>query len=196
MARRFLVEVGANDGILKSKSRELILTKDWSGLFIEPIKFYFDKLVSNYANNNNTYFLNIGISSIQGKKTIYRINPDFLDDNSYGHGVNSLNRNHKGIMRLEKQFGTDSLIAETIDCFPLSMIFEDRNITNIDLLIIDTEGYDFNVIQSIDFKKVKPNEIIYENKHLNEINNECEKYLKSLGYIITRKNTDTYCNLA
>ena len=44
---KFLVEIGANDGIIVSKSRKLIL-QGWSGLMIEPIKFYFEKLSDLY----------------------------------------------------------------------------------------------------------------------------------------------------
>jgi len=189
---KFLVEVGANDGVIASKSRDLILSGNWRGLFIEPIKFYFDKLSETYAGNKNVELLNVAISNKEGQTKMYRINPKYLVDGFYGHGVNSFNRDHSGIIRLENHFGKGSVIEETVTCYPLSKIFKDRNIQEIDLLIIDTEGHDYYVISCIDFNFVKPKKIIYENIHLRN-NDECENYLQSLGYNVQREGMDTYC---
>jgi len=192
---KFLVEVGANDGLIASKSRDLIINHGWKGLLIEPIKFYYDKLLENYAGNSNVEFLNIGISTTEKQIKIYRIDPKYLLENHYGHGVSSLNRNHLGIKTLEQQFGKDAIIEEIINVCPLSKIFKERQINAVDLLIIDTEGHDYEVILSLDFETIKPKKIIYENKHLGEINHVCENFLKKLGYAVIRKGNDTFCDL-
>ena len=191
---KFLVEVGANDGIIVSKSRKLIL-QGWSGLMIEPIKFYFEKLSDLYKNNDNIELLNVAVSNKKGHATMYRIKTSYLSNSHYGHGVNSFNRDHPGIKRLEKEFGIDGVLEETVQTFPLSKIFKERNIEEIDLLIIDTEGSDYQVIKSIDFDNCMPKKIIYENKHLGEVNDTCETFLKDLGYTLERKGSDTYCEL-
>ncbi len=41
-----------------------------------------------------------------------------------------------------------------------------HNVQEIDILHIDTEGFDYNVLSQIDFIKHKPYIILYENKHL------------------------------
>ena len=195
MNKKVLVEVGANDGIIASKSRKLLMGEEWIGILIEPVKFYFNKLVETYQGKSNVTLLNHAISLEERKDAIYRIDPKFLPDGHYGHGVNSFNRNHAGIKRLEKQFGTQSVLSEDIMSYPLSKIILEQGTQCIDLLIIDTEGNDFNVIKSIDFSVIKPIKIIYENKHLHNDNETCENYLKSLGYAVCRSGSDTICTL-
>ncbi len=68
-----------------------------------------------------------------------------------------------------------------------TMSFEDlikkHKIINVDILHIDTEGYDFEIIKTINFKKYKINVIIFENKHL--------KNEELLSCITLLKKTDT-----
>jgi hypothetical protein len=53
---------------------------------------------------------------------------------------------------------------------------------NIDLLFIDTEGYDSKIIMSIDFTKFNIKEIYYENLHVNAY--ELRTFLKQKNYTI------------
>jgi len=191
----FLIEVGANDGIIATKTRDLILKEGYCGILIEPVKYYFNQLQKNYEGVKGLTLLNIGISTEDSTKTIYRINPKYLSENHYGHGVSSLNPNHAGIKRLKSQFGDSAVITEQIQIKTLANIIEKYNVSEIDLLVIDTEGNDFNVIQSLDFNVIKPKKIVYENKHLGALNKKCEAFLKGFGYSINRAKNDTYCEL-
>lgn len=81
------------------------------------------------------------------------------------------------------------------------------NIHKIDLLMIDTEGLDYSIINSIDFNNIKINHIVYEswkfitekcydNEHqeLFGINglNYINKKLTTLGYTIINDSEDYY----
>ena len=49
----FFVQVGSNDGIRGDPIHELIIAnKKWRGIFIEPVRFFFDRLKHNYGNSN------------------------------------------------------------------------------------------------------------------------------------------------
>src|SRR5215472_2870924 len=39
----------------------------------------------------------------------------------------------------------------------------------IDLIVIDTEGYDFEILRQLDLIRFRPDLIVYEHKHLNEL---------------------------
>jgi hypothetical protein len=39
----------------------------------------------------------------------------------------------------------------------------------IDLIVIDTEGYDLEILRQLDLIRFKPDLIVYEHKHLNEL---------------------------
>ena len=41
-----------------------------------------------------------------------------------------------------------------------------HNVNDISFILIDTEGYDYEIIKLIDFEKYKPSILIFEHKHL------------------------------
>jgi hypothetical protein len=64
----------------------------------------------------------------------------------------------------------------------------------LDILFIDAEGYDDEIIRSIDFNIYKINKIYFENLHLKTDVND---YLKSKGYAVkTNIGTNGWMNLA
>jgi hypothetical protein len=69
-------------------------------------------------------------------------------------------------------------------------------IDTIDLLILDCEGYEFEILKSIDFSAIKPKVIRYEYKHISN-KEECDEYLISQGYRIEYcKHDHTYNKIA
>ncbi|OFZ56845.1 MAG: hypothetical protein A3D92_18725 [Bacteroidetes bacterium RIFCSPHIGHO2_02_FULL_44_7] len=72
----------------------------------------------------------------------------------------------------------------------LKDLLQKYNITDIDLLQIDVEGYEYEIIKSIDFNVIRPKIIHYENKHLNiDDNRECAILLKAKGYTVFDSHT-------
>jgi hypothetical protein len=62
--------------------------------------------------------------------------------------------------------------------------------------MIDTEGYDFDIIKTIPFELIKPGFIVYEHSHFDEtIKNECADFLVKLGYSLTKTESDTIAEL-
>lgn len=77
----------------------------------------------------------------------------------------------------------------------LDSILMERNMNKVDLLSIDVEGYEMNVLKSLDFNKIDVNVIVIENnigftwlpvigKYFgNELgNNKIRKFLRKKGY--------------
>ena len=64
--------------------------------------------------------------------------------------------------------------------------------TRFDLLMIDTEGYDFEIIKSIPFDKIDIDTIIWEHSHLiAETQEYSHVFLENKGYSITKCDSDT-----
>jgi hypothetical protein len=62
----------------------------------------------------------------------------------------------------------------------------------VDLLLIDTEGFDFNILKMIDFSALKPPVIAYEHAHLAKSDMvAATDLLLAQGYRLTRDNLDT-----
>lgn len=63
----------------------------------------------------------------------------------------------------------------------------------MDLLQIDTEGYELEILQSIDFKKCSVRFINFEHVLLHEKKVTAEKLMKKNGYNLVDYQQDTFC---
>ena len=162
----------------------LIETADDSvtGLSIEPIKFYLDRL----PNKEGVKKINCAIGDVDKDTHVYWVPPDKIDE--YGlpewvRGCGSVDNPHV-------------LISEDVqEPLPIRMITWDRLIDDYDIgsveyLKIDAEGYDFNIIEQIleSPKKILPNKIKFEQNYgkagEEKDNSEFIKKLKIHGYIV------------
>ena len=77
-----------------------------------------------------------------------------------------------------------------IKAIKLSTILKQNNLTKIDFLNIDVEGFDFNVLSSLDFSEIKPTMICIEENNYNTqkiLETNTHKYLQNNGYFLTSK---------
>jgi len=65
-------------------------------------------------------------------------------------------------------------------------LFDKYNVTDIDLLAVDTEGMDDTILKSIDYDKFNIKTIIFENLHIKDQN--IYSFLESCGYNIVDRN--------
>ena len=64
------------------------------------------------------------------------------------------------------------------------------NIDRVDFLNIDVEGFDYKVISSLDFEKIKPIMICIEDNNFNIsniLNNKIDKLMRDKNYFLTSK---------
>ena len=162
----FFIQIGSNDGKLGDPIHDYIIKYNWSGILIEPIKYIYNKLLRTYEKQKNLTIENVAISDKNEIRTFYR-----LKENKNGLPIwyeqlgtfflEILLSHKKQIHNIE-----DYLITEEVNCVTFNELVRKHNVRKIDLLHIDTEGYDDEIIKSIDFTKIRPNIILYENKHL------------------------------
>ncbi len=66
----------------------------------------------------------------------------------------------------------------------LQQLLDRHQIEHLDLLQIDAEGYDFEILQTLDFSKTKPTFINYERVLLQENEPACRRLLSDQGYML------------
>ncbi|GGA33418.1 FkbM family methyltransferase [Okeania sp. KiyG1] len=176
----FFVQVGSNDGFHGDPIRDLVIKNtNWKGIFIEPIPFLFERLKQNYNNSERFIFEKIAISTQRGFQKFYYVCeeaktelgglPEWYDQ------LGSFDRNH--ILKHLQGKLEPYIIEEDIETITMQEIFDRNNVEAIDLLHIDTEGFDYKVLSQVDFLRYKPCVIMYEQKHLS---NDEKKLAKSL----------------
>jgi len=195
----FFVEIGAYDGIAADPAREFILKYKWKGILIEPIPYIFETLKKNYEGHQQLIFENIAISNDDNDRIIYYSTPEFQATVSSKKwpiqrrmltAISSFQQdtwlNVKRSKREIKWFRNEiipNMVALKVPCMSLQSFFDKHGIKELDLLQIDTEGFDYEIIKQID--KIRPRLINYENKHLADKKQKCVQFLESIGYKIT-----------
>lgn len=165
-----VVEIGAADGLNNSNSRRLI-ENGWSALLVEPNINNFNKIKSLYDLNENIIIENCGCSNESGLLEFY------IDLNDEYQQLSTFNTQQ--VDKCKSMYNCE-FIKKNVDVFKTSDIFDKHNINVIDFLSIDTESYDKNVIEGIDFDKFSIEIICVED-------DEAVSLLKERGYDIIHK---------
>lgn len=163
------VKVGANDGITGDPCSDILLANTkWRGLLIEPVPYCFDRLQANFHDTGRFSIEQIAIGSDIGKKTFYYVDrsvagiipnlPYWFDQ------IGSFDKRH--ILKHLNGKLAPFIIECTVDVSTLSSVLKKKGMQNIHLLHIDTEGYDYEVLKSLDFAHHTPLVIFMEHKHL------------------------------
>ena len=86
----------------------------------------------------------------------------------------------------------EHIVKVQVKCVTLENLIQKHDVQRIDVFVVDTEGYDFEIIKQIDFERFKPSIIVYEHTHLNNDEKyECKRYLRKIGYTVVQKNCNT-----
>ena len=107
---------------------------------------------------------------------------------------NTLNKDH--VRWMESHFGLKKFRSKTVKTQILMNILKKYNFKNIDFLNIDIEGHEFEVISSINFKKLKIKliciEILGFNKNQKKRKNKLKKFLKRKGFRLKNRIGSNY----
>lgn len=147
------IQVGANDGVRYDDLFQKVTGGGWKGLVIEPIPETFERLAMNYRHNQNVIPLNFAIHPDKSSEKVFYVSPDALMlYPDYAYGLGSMMRGH-----LVKHGINDSDISVVdVPCRTLSKVIAEHDLHDLDVLQIDTEGFDYEVIKTLDFEASKP----------------------------------------
>jgi FkbM family methyltransferase len=163
-----LVIIGAHNG---SGLEELILKQKNKVLLIEPVNYNLQSLKLRFENIENIIFENIGISNERNQIKFYYVKKSSVKKlgKLWASGIGSFKKKHL-LDHHRKRFQITENDIEEINVKIL--VFDDLvkkyYINEIEYLFVDTEGYDYKIIKSIDFNKIKINKVKFEYKHLDD----------------------------
>ena len=164
------VQVGSNDGLHGDPIHDLIVSRTgWRGMFIEPVDFLFRRLRENYGNAERFVFENVAIGTEKRRRQFYYVSEQARSglDLPYWHDqLGSFDRRH--ILRMLGDEVSPYIIETDVECVPLQEVLDRNRINTIDLLHIDTEGFDYQVLAQVDFKRYKPAVILFEHHLLSD----------------------------
>lgn len=184
------VQVGANDGVRFDDLFQKVTAGGWKGVVIEPIPEIFERLVANYRLNNKVIPLNIAIHPSKDSECVFFVNPESLDKYpDYAYGLGTMLKLH-----LLKHGVSESDIAQVrVPCQRLERVIVEHGLESLDVLQVDTEGFDYEVLRTLNFEQCRPRVIKFEWMNLTISDKEKARYLlEKAGYrlLIERSGSD------
>jgi FkbM family methyltransferase len=161
-----LIVVGAHNGFWLENEVNKFKRK---AILIEPVKYNFEQLKERFASKDNIFFENIAISKTNETKPFYYVRGSSVSKlkKHWASGIGSFSKEHILNHRTKRFLITSDDIEEiNLSTIKFNDLLDKYTIKKLDKLIIDTEGYDDEIIRSIDFNKVDISEIQLEKKHL------------------------------
>ena len=127
------IEVGAGDGIEQSNTALLEKYFDWKGILVEPCSKLYPQLCSNRPQSR---CFSCALGSFSENNTY--VWGDFEYSLMSSVGGKRRNRPATACVRMRS----------------LQSILDEVGVTHVDLFSLDVEGYEYNILQGIDFDKV------------------------------------------
>lgn len=191
----FFVQVGSNDGLKLDPLRPHILARRWSGIMIEPLPYVFEQLAAEYRHHPRIILENVAVADHDGTAELFYI-PESADP-SLPNWYDALATFRKDVLLKHSEFIPDisSRISSTeVPCLRFESICARNSVERIDLVQIDTEGYDYEVIKLIDLDRYRPKLLMFEHLHLSAADFEaCLDRLRKHGYEDISDTMDTVC---
>ena len=186
-----LVVIGAHSGVFLKK-----LIAEYTNqkiLLVEPVPYNYEALEKEYINYPNILICRNAILDEVKKDNFYYVKKDSISKlgKHWASQIGSFDKNHI-LNHKNKRFNIqdeDIQITE-VEFITFNDLVKKYSIKSIDKLQIDVEGAEYKIMNSINYKEIKINNIFFESKHfdgtftevkkLNDIKNK----LISNGYIL------------
>jgi FkbM family methyltransferase len=174
-----LVLVGAHNG---SKCESLIRDAARLGrvLLVEPVPYLYEECCNRFSNEPNVNTLNVALTnSAEHIVKFYAPRTDVIC-NSVFDQLGSLDKDHA-----QNHDPLFKNVIEEIDVASTTYqrLIDSFDITELDTLYTDIEGYDAELLISFPFEKLKPEKIFFEYKHSDGTFNIGRNFGMSLIYL-------------
>ena len=183
MNEKFFIEIGTSD----FDTCEDLVKEGWKGIFVEPVKDLLD-IVRGRTMGTGCIYENTAITKEETHTKVLFYDPNWAKGWVRGVGtldmdMNTFNSNPEW----EEHERVQYLHTMTFD-----QLIEKHNVQQIDMLKIDTEGTEFEILDSYSWK-IKPKFIKFEYEHWINRNVPVRKYidmLEGMGYTCTKDEHD------
>lgn len=179
-----LVQIGANDGLTGDPIHHLLVSagQRWRGVLVEPVAHLFQELRARYSHNPTLHLERAVIAESDGTAVIYRLERK-ESDSLWLEQLASLDE--EVLRENARQFGVSDpeLAREEVPALTVATLLQRHHLTHLDLIIIDTEGWDWRILRQFDLNKLRPKLILYEHQHLSaEARAQAHEFLARASY--------------
>jgi FkbM family methyltransferase len=192
------VEVGSNDGEQHDHLRPFIVSRRWRGVMVEPVPYVFERLRRNYAHLDRVALANVAVADIDGELPFFHL-VEVEDPVAHGlppwyDGTGSFSRGALlGHVHEIPDVG-ERIVERRVPSRTLATLCREHGLDHLDLLLIDTEGHDWEILRSVDLEQIHPRLVVYEHFHLGvDDRRACRARMEAAGYATMEEGFDTFC---
>lgn len=170
-----MIMIGAHNG-KKTKHFVRDASKHGKVCLIEPVPHLFQQLQMLHSSTDEMILVNKCITPVETDYVdFFAPNPDANKIRHFGDQLGSLNADHAK----NHDPGFEGAIHKiSVEARTMEQLLADLNCEDINLLFLDTEGFDAEILATFPFKKLKPHLILFEHKHSDGTHNIGEKFAK------------------
>lgn len=171
-------------------------------VLVEPVRPHFEQLVGNYSALPFARFENVAVAEEPGERDFYRLG---VDPAAHGfpawmsqlgslraHRMTELWDAYEREPRL-RDFYLAHRVVDRVECVTFQQLLDRHGIAELDLLQVDTEGYDYEILRTVDFTRTRPSFVNYERVLLGPDEAACRVLMRNAGYVLFDWKQDTLC---
>jgi FkbM family methyltransferase len=193
----FFIEIGSNDGDQHDHLRPFILDRGWRGIMVEPVPFVFARLRANYGAIDRVALENVAVADHDGELPFYHLREASPAERA------GLQQWYDGIGSFSRDFVlghghripdiAERLVETTVPTVTFDTLLARHGAPQVDLLLVDTEGFDFEILRAIDLERHRPRLVVHEHFHLSPADRDaCRAHLEACGYSVKEEGFDTF----
>lgn len=187
----FVLQIGAMDGKTFDPIHPYITRFGWHGLMVEPVPEHFEVLQQTYAQHSNIRLVNAAIADHNGHTQLHYVPKRVIQQQQlpkWAAGLASLftNRNAMAFEHIQPFIHTVQ-----VPCLTLAALQNKHHLPQVDLLQVDTEGYDYHIVQQALQANLRPAVINMEFVNLPKAEQTaCKKLLDAHRYVYVKGGYD------
>src|ERR1043166_3250116 len=166
------LQVGAFDGRTEDPIHPLVREFGIRGIVVEPQAQMLETLRANYADQPRVFVVSAAIADAEGSREFYSTTlgasrkASFFRAHLLKHGIRA-----------------DDIVAQRVRCATIAGLVREQGFERCDLIQIDAEGYDAEIVRTIDFEAVQPSIVRFEHVHLSDRDcDQCVELLATRGF--------------
>lgn len=175
------LECGAFDGLTECSCKFFEESLGWKSINVEPSPIIYKKLVKNRPNSIN---VNVALSDSNGESKFYSVDHPVYGELCTNGSLHHTEQHKKALLNEGCKF-----VEYTVEVITYPELIKRFSIERLDLFVLDVEGHEFSVLNSMKNAKVLPKIFVVEHGQLNR--EKIIETVKELGYIY---DTSLYVN--
>lgn len=191
-----VVVIGANDGPAADPAFHLLRTRPgWRATFVEPVPYLFEQLKRNCGDSPRYAFVNAAVSVKAGEAKFYFVSPAArLENPGFPPWVEQLGSFDRSLITGHFEGRLEPYITEIlVPTITLAELFARTGQKRVDLLVIDTEGHDWEILQQLDLGRWRPEVIVFENRVLSDEDRRAATDFLAPCYRVRNIGKDYFC---